>query len=668
MAIQPLTSPVISPEDIYLFHEGSLHHSYRILGAQPATVDRRQGYQFTVWAPNAKEVGLALDRNGWNGQQDPLYKIPDSGFWTRFFPEIQEGTLYKFRILTEDGTELLKADPYAFEAEVRPQTASVTSSIQGYKWNDGAWRRKQRGVYNKPLHIYEMHMGTWKRKDDGSLYTYREMADLLVPYLLEMKYTHVEMMPLSEHPYDLSWGYQNTGFYAPTSRYGHPKDLMYLVDTLHQAGIGVLLDWVPAHFAKDAHGLRLFDGTPLYEYSDPLLAEKPGWGTLSFDYSKPEVCSFLISNALYWMEMYHFDGLRVDAVTSMLKLDFEKGPGQFRPNRDGGLENQEAVAFLQQLNQTVFQYYPYALMMAEESSAWPLVTSPVDVGGLGFNYKWNMGWMNDTLDYIESDFHERPSKHHLLTFPVVYSFSENYVLPLSHDEVVHGKKSLLDKMPGTYEQKFDGMRAFLGYFMTFPGKKLLFMGGEFGQFIEWKDEDQLDWFLLDYDSHRKLHRFERDLSTLYCNEKALWELDHSLDGYEWIAPDDHAQSVISYVRKGKKPADTLLVLINFQPVKRERYRIGVMRPGMYTEVLNSDHSDYGGSGILNDMQLPTEKIPFHGHPHSLEIVLPPLSVVILKKTTRRKTDETANQVTSVRQKTIEPTVNTPVKTRRRKKA
>ncbi|KQY94158.1 1,4-alpha-glucan branching protein [Paenibacillus sp. Root52] len=668
MAIQPLTSPVISPEDIYLFHEGNLHHSYRILGAQPATVDRRQGYQFTVWAPNAKEVGLALDRNGWNGQQDPLYKIPDSGFWTRFFPEIHEGTLYKFRILTEDGTELLKADPYAFEAEVRPQTASVTSSIQGYKWNDGAWRRKQRGVYNKPLHIYEMHIGTWKRKDDGTLYTYREMADLLVPYLLEMNYTHVEMMPLSEHPYDLSWGYQNTGFYAPTSRYGHPKDLMYLVDTLHQAGIGVLLDWVPAHFAKDAHGLRLFDGTPLYEYADPLLAEKPGWGTLSFDYSKPEVCSFLISNALYWMEMYHFDGLRVDAVTSMLKLDFEKGPGQFRPNVDGGLENQEAVAFLQQLNQTVFQYYPYALMMAEESSAWPLVTSPVDVGGLGFNYKWNMGWMNDTLDYIESDFHERPSKHHLLTFPVVYSFSENYVLPLSHDEVVHGKKSLLDKMPGTYEQKFDGMRAFLGYFMTFPGKKLLFMGGEFGQFIEWKDEDQLDWFLLDYDSHRKLHQFERDLSALYCNEKALWELDHSLDGYEWIAPDDHAQSVISYVRKGKKPADTLLVLINFQPVKRERYRIGVMRPGMYTEVLNSDHSDYGGSGILNDMQLPTEKIPFHGHPYSLEIVLPPLSVVILKKTTRRKADETSNQVTSVRPKTIETIASTPVKPRRRKKA
>lgn len=668
MAIQPLADPAISPEDIYLFHEGNLHHSYRILGAQPATQDHRQGYRFTVWAPNAKEVGLAHDRNDWKGEQAPLYKIPDSGFWTRFFPEISEGTLYKFRILTEDGTELLKADPYAFHAEVRPRTASITSSIQGYKWNDGAWRRKQRAVYNKPLHIYEMHIGTWKRKEDGSLYSYREIADLLVPYLLEMKYTHVEMMPLSEHPYDLSWGYQSTGFFAPTSRFGGPQDLMYLVDTLHQAGIGVLLDWVPAHFAKDAHGLRLFDGTPLFEYADPLLAEKPGWGTLSFDYSKPEVRSFLISNALYWMEMYHFDGLRVDAVTSMLRLDFEKHSGQFRPNADGGLENKEAVAFLQQLNETIFKYYPYALMMAEESSAWPMVTSPVDVGGLGFNYKWNMGWMNDTLDYMKTDFHDRPSKHHLLTFPVVYSFSENYVLPLSHDEVVHGKKSLLDKMPGSYEQKFDGMRAFLGYFMTFPGKKLLFMGGEFGQFIEWKDEDELDWFLLDYDSHRKLHKFERDLSELYLSEKALWELDHSLDGYEWITPDDHGQSVISYVRKGKKPADTLLVLVNFQPVKRERYRIGVMRPGMYAEVLNSDHPDYGGSGILNDMQIATEKIPFHGHPYSLEIVLPPLSVVILKKNTRRKTDETANEVASVRPKALKNTNKTTAKSKRGKKA
>ncbi|PYE49207.1 1,4-alpha-glucan branching protein GlgB [Paenibacillus barcinonensis] len=650
MAIQPLTHLDILPEHIYLFHEGNLHHSYRMLGAQPETRDHRQGFRFTVWAPNAVEVGLAMDRNGWKGEMEPLYKIPESGFWSRFFPGIEEGTLYKFRILTEDGTEMLKADPYAFQAEVRPQTASVTTSIQGYKWNDGAWRRKQRTHYKKPLHIYEMHLGTWKRKDDGGLYSYREMADLLVPYLLEMQYTHVEMMPLSEHPYDLSWGYQNTGFYAPTSRYGHPKDLMYLVDTLHQAGIGVLLDWVPAHFAKDAHGLRLFDGTPLYEYADPMLAEKPGWGTLGFDYSKPEVRSFLISNALYWMEMYHFDGLRVDAVTSMLRLDFEKKPGQYRTNDEGGLENKEAVAFLQQLNTTVFEYFPYALMMAEESSAWPMVTMPVDKGGLGFNYKWNMGWMNDTLDYMESDFHERASKHHLLTFPVVYSFSENYVLPLSHDEVVHGKKSLLNKMPGSYEQKFAGMRAFLGYFMTFPGKKLLFMGGEFGQFIEWKDEDQLDWFLLDYDSHRSLHKFARDLSNLYIREKALWELDHSFDGYEWITPDDQGQSVISYVRKGKKPADTLLVLINFQPVKRERYRIGVMRPGMYTEILNSDHMHYGGSGITNNMQLPTEKIPFHGHAHSLEVDLPPLSVVILKKITRRKTESSAEGSASVKSK------------------
>ncbi|AZH29757.1 MULTISPECIES: 1,4-alpha-glucan branching protein GlgB [Paenibacillus] len=636
MTDQTLPQQTISSEDIYLFHEGTLYHSYRSLGSHLTVENGEQGVRFTVWAPHALHVGLATDRNNWNGEQDSLYRVPKSGFWSRFFPRISQGTFYKYDITGPNGERFLKADPYAVRAEVRPATASVVSSLDGYVWNDAAWRRKRRAPYGKPLHIYELHLGTWKQKADGMFYTYREMAELLVPYVTDMGYTHIELMPLSEHPYDLSWGYQLTGYFALTSRYGEPHDFMYLVDRCHQAGIGVIMDWVPAHFAKDAHGLRRFDGSPLFEYADPLIAEKPGWGTLTFDYSKPEVRSFLISNALFWMDVYHIDGLRVDAVTSMLRLDFEKQEGQYCPNSKGGIENEEAIAFLQQLNETVFRYYPYALMMAEESSAWPMVTSPVSDGGLGFNYKWNMGWMNDTLDYMESEFDQRPERHNLLTFPIAYAYSENFTLPLSHDEVVHGKKSLLDKMPGTYEQKFAGLRALLGYQMTSPGKKLLFMGGEFGQFIEWKDEDQLDWFLLDYDSHRSLHAYSKALNHLYLQEKALWELDHSWDGYQWIEAEDRGQSVITYLRKGKKTGDTLVVLINFQPVQRENYRIGLQKAGSYMELLNSDHKDFGGSGQVNSGAIRTSKIPYHGQLHSLEVTIPPLSIVILKKTPPRR--------------------------------
>ncbi|MEF3352761.1 1,4-alpha-glucan branching protein GlgB [Paenibacillus sp. GYB006] len=627
----------ISSEDIYLFHEGTSHFSYHFLGAHPVQEDGVSGYRFTVWAPNASKVGLALDRNGYHGlgEADVLYKIPDSGLWSRFFPDIDEGTFYKYHILTSNNESLLRADPYAFHAEVRPSTASITSKIEGYKWKDASWRRKRKEIYQKPLHIYEMHFGTWKQKETGEFYTYAEMPELLIPYLKEMSYTHVEFMPITEHPYDLSWGYQNTGYYAPTSRYGTPHDFMYLIDQLHQAGIGVILDWVPAHFAKDAHGLRMFDGTPLFEYADPLKAEKPGWGTLSFDYSKPEVRSFLISNALYWMDMYHIDGLRIDAVTSMLKLDFEKAEGQYRLNDKGTNENVEAIDFIKQLNETVFHYFPAALMMAEESSSWSQVTSPVYAGGLGFNYKWNMGWMNDTLEYFETDFSERPARHNLLTFPSVYAYNENHLLPLSHDEVVHGKKSLLNKMPGDYEQKFAGLRALLGYFITSPGKKLFFMGGEFGQFIEWKDEEPLDWFLLDYESHRKLLHFSKTLNEFYLQEKGLWELDHSTEGFEWISADDRSQSVLSFVRKGKKPGDSLIVLINLQPVSRSHYRVGVHRSGSYTEVFNSDRVDFGGQGLLNE-EVRTEKISYHGQPNSMEVTLPPLSIVIFKKTPRSK--------------------------------
>jgi len=621
----------MTPEQLYLFHEGTWFHSYHNMGAHPAQENGEDGVRFTVWAPNARQVGLAGDWNDWDGTRDTLYRMPDSGIWSRFFPGLKTGTLYKYHITGPYGETFLKADPYAFQAEVRPATASVVTDLSGYQWQDASWRRKNKSPYTKPMNIYEMHVGTWRQKEDGSFFTYRELAELLIPYLQEMSYTHVEFMPLAEHPYDLSWGYQGTGFYALTSRYGSPHDFMYLVDQLHQAGIGVLLDWVPAHFAKDAHGLRQFDGTPLYEYADPQKAERPGWGTLSFDYAKPEVISFLISNALFWMDVYHIDGLRVDAVTSMIRLDFEKRNDQYSPNRYGGLENLEAISFLQELNKAVFHYFPNALMMAEESSAWPGVTASVHAGGLGFNYKWNMGWMNDTLSYVEKEFHERPTHHNLLTFPICYAYSENFALPLSHDEVVHGKKSLLNKMPGNYEQKFAGLRILLGYQITQPGKNLLFMGGEFGQFIEWKDEEQLDWLLLDYDSHRKQLAYAAALNHMYVEEKALWEQDHQFEGFEWLSADDSDQSVISFMRIGKKPGDTLIIVINFKPQAYDRYRIGLPRAGQYLEILNSDHVDFGGSGLLNVPEMKAEKIAWHGQTHSLEIKLPPLSMVVLKK-------------------------------------
>ncbi|MEC0090776.1 1,4-alpha-glucan branching protein GlgB [Paenibacillus macquariensis] len=624
----------ISSEDIYLFHEGTSHHSYRFLGAHPALEDGQVGVRFTVWAPHASHVGLAIDQNAWNGCNHSLYKIPKSGFWTRFFANITLGTIYKYHITGPDGESFLKADPYAFQAELRPATASVVTEIEGYQWNDTAWRRKLKQPFNKPLNIYEVHLGTWRQKEDGSLHSYRELVDILIPYVKDMGYTHIEFMPLSEHPYDLSWGYQGTGFFAVTSRFGSPHDFMFLVDECHQAGLGVIMDWVPAHFAKDAHGLRMFDGAPLFEYSDPYKAEKPGWGTLSFDYGKPEVVSYLISNALFWLDMFHIDGLRVDAVTSMIRLDFEKREDQYQRNEAGGLENLEAISFLQQLNTAIFHYHPHTLMMAEESSAWPGVTLPVEDHGLGFNYKWNMGWMNDTLDYIERSFSERPSKHHLLTFPICYAFSENFALPLSHDEVVHGKKSLLNKMPGSYEEKFAGLRILLGYQMTHPGKKLLFMGGEFGQFIEWKDQEQLDWLLLEYDKHKQTKEYTSDLNHFYMNEKALWEFDHGFEGYQWLNADDHSQSVISYVRKGKKQTDDLIIVINFQPITQENYRIGIMRAGQYQCVFNSDNLKYGGEGLMVDTSVKTEKIPYHSQKQSVVLTLPPLSMLVYKKEPR----------------------------------
>lgn len=630
----------VSSQDIYLFHEGTHYRSYQTLGAHCTKEEGQTGVRFTVWAPHARQVAVVSDYNGWEGKNDLLYKIPNSGLWTRFFPDLGEGIIYKYEITGPDGSRFMKADPYAFHAELRPATASVVKSLDGYRWRDGAWRRKNKVPFHKPLNIYELHFGTWKQKPDGSFYTYREMTEVLIPYVLEMGYTHIEIMPLTEHPYDLSWGYQATGYFAPTSRYGEPKDLMYFVDQCHQAGIGVILDWVPGHFTKDDHGLRLFDGTPLFEYADPDKAEKPGWGTLTFDFGKPEVRSFLISSALFWLDQYHFDGLRVDAVTSMLRLDFEREGGRFPLNEFGGVENLEAISFIRQLNKAVFEAYPNTLMMAEESSSWPMVTSPVHEGGLGFNYKWNMGWMNDTLSYAETHFFNRPGRHNLLTFPIMYSFSENYTLPLSHDEVVHGKKSLLDKMPGMYEEKFAGLRVLLGYQLTFPGKKLIFMGGEFGQFIEWRDQGELDWFLLEYESHQNLKKYTSELNRFYLNERGLWELDHSMDGYEWINPHDAAQSVICYLRKGKKPSDTLLVMINFQSVSREEYRVGIPKSGNYALLFNSDEKKFGGTGHKVKTMTKSEKTPWHEHPDSLVLTLPPLSITIWKRVVPQRRKKT----------------------------
>ncbi|CAM3969516.1 1,4-alpha-glucan branching protein GlgB [Saccharibacillus endophyticus] len=636
MAKQPAAgSQPLTQKDIYLFHEGNYFHSYRMFGAHLSTENNKEGVRFTVWAPNAEFVGVAMDANEWDGGRAALELLPKSGgIWSAFLEGVRYGDLYKYDIRSKSGERLLRADPYGVYAEVRPNTASRVGSVDGYAWGDQAWRRKRRAPYAKPMNVYEMQLGTWKQKEDGTFYTYRELADVLIPYIQEMGYTHLEFMPLTEYPYDLSWGYQATGYFAPTSRYGEAKDLMYLIDRCHQADIGVLLDWVPGHFAKDAHGLRQFDGSPLYEYADPMLAEKPGWGTLSFDFGKPEVQSFLISSALYWLEMFHFDGLRIDAVTSMLRLDFEKKPHQWRPNESGGVENVDAIEFLRKLNRTIFSYYPNAIMAAEESSAWPMVTAPAHEGGLGFNYKWNMGWMNDTLKYVETHFDGRSSLHNLLTFPLVYAHSENYMLPLSHDEVVHGKKSLLDKMPGSYEEKFAGLRLLLGYQITHPGKKLLFMGGEFGQFIEWKDEEQLDWLLLDYEAHRKMQAYTAALNHFYLNEKALWEIDHSWDGYDWINADDSSQSVITFVRKGKKPGDTLYILINFKPIAYEDYRIGVDKPGAYAELFNSDDIRFGGGGILNGELIRAEKGTWHDRPYHLPVKLPALGMVILKKSAR----------------------------------
>jgi 1,4-alpha-glucan branching enzyme len=633
-----MTTGIPQAEQLFLFAEGSLHHSYKMLGAHVMEVGGTPCVRFTVWAPHAAAVHVVGDFNEWDGTRHPLERLGDSGIWFGYVNEAQAGDYYKYCIRTVDGRLLMKADPYAFAAELKPGTASRVANLTGYEWHDAEWlqQRAERPVYDRPLNIYEVHLGTWKKKDDGRYLTYRELAHDLVDYAASRGYTHIELLPLTEHPYDRSWGYQATGYYAPTSRFGDPHDLMYFVDRAHRCGLGVLMDWVPGHFCKDDHGLREFDGAPLYEYGDSRRAEKPEWGTLSFDFGRGEVVSYLISNAVYWLETYHLDGLRVDAVASMLMWNFGKPAAMWTRNQHGGDANLEAVTFLQNLNKAVFRYFPHALMMAEDSSDWPGVTAPVHEGGLGFNYKWNMGWMNDTLRYMQREPVYRKWHHNELTFAMMYAYSENYVLPLSHDEVVHGKRSLLNKMPGDYWQKFANLRLLYGYMMAKPGKKLLFMGGEFGQFDEWKDLEQNDWFLLDYPLHAATGVYTQELNRLYVREPALWELDHSPQGFEWIDVNNNEQSILVFLRRGKEAGEELVVVCNFTPSAYHDYRIGVPHHGEYVELLSSDKPEFGGSGIWNGAPLVAEAPGWHGRPYLLRISVPPLAVVYFK---RRQTSE-----------------------------
>ena len=622
---------LISDYDLFLFHQGSHFHSYKMLGAHPVEHRGENGIRFSLWAPHALQVRVVGDFNGWQGERHSLSRIKNTGIWAGFIPEAQEGHLYKFEIQGRDGRYFLKSDPYAFASESRPNTASRVSFLCTYPWGDEGWQEQKKATssYNRPLLVYEVHAGSWKRNEDGTFYSYRQLADDLVDYVADMGYTHIELMPLAEHPLDGSWGYQITGYYSLTSRYGSPGDFKHFVDCCHQRGIGVILDWVPGHFCRDAHGLPSFDGEPLFEYLDPQRAENAGWGTLNFDLGKPEIMSFLISNAVFWLDTYHIDGLRVDAVASMLYLDYGREEGEWTPNRYGGRENLEGVGFLKRLNEVVFDYFPSALMMAEESTAWPLVSTPTFMGGLGFNYKWNMGWMNDTLRYIQEDPINRKWHHNLLTFSLTYTFSENFILPLSHDEVVHGKKSLLDKMPGDYPQKFANLRLLYGYMMSHPGKKLLFMGGEFGHFTEWNEGKALDWVLLEYDMHQKLQHYVRELNRFYVQERSLWELDREQGGFLWIEPDAREESIFIYVRRALDPDDFLVILLNFTPVTLPEYRLGVPRKGHYREVFNSDLGEYGGSGLRNG-QVQAVDVPWQGQPYSVRVVVPPLSMVIYK--------------------------------------
>ncbi len=627
--------PVLTDFDLHLIGEGRHYKNYEKLGAHVMTVNSVKGVHFAVWAPNAKRVSIIGDFNNWDGRRHPMRVLGSSGIWEIFIPGLGEGVLYKFEIQSRFKKYIsVKADPYAFYFETRPKSASTVYDINRYKWNDKNWleMRARKNWLESPTSLYEVHLGSWGRvPEEGNRFlTYREIADTLIDYAKEMGYTHIELLPVTEHPLDASWGYQTLGYFAPTSRYGTPKDFMYFVDKCHQNNIGVILDWAPAHFPADGHGLGFFDGTCLFEHTDPKIGFHPDWGTKIFNYGRNEVRNFLTSNALFWLEKYHIDGLRVDAVASMLYLDYSRKEGEWIQNVFGGKENLEALYFLKSFNEIAHRYHSGVLTIAEESTAWPSVSKPTYLGGLGFSLKWNMGWMHDMLEYISKEPIHRKYHHNNITFSLLYAFTENFALPFSHDEVVHGKRSMLSKMPGDMWQKFANLRLLYGYMYSHPGKKLLFMGGEFGQWDEWNHDSSLDWHLLKYTPHRCLQKYVMDLNYLYQSEPALYEVDFSYEGFEWIDFHDTEQSIISFIRKAKNPQDFLVIVCNFTPVSRIGYRVGVPERCFYKELLNSDAQVYWGSNLGNAGGIHAEDTTWQGKPCSISITLPPLSALIFK--------------------------------------
>jgi len=628
--------PVLTDFDLHLLGEGSHWQSYDKLGAHVCEVEGVQGVQFAVWAPNAMRVSVVGDFNRWDGRVHSMRLRGNSGVWEIFVPELTAGMTYKYEIRSRLGEiPFLKADPYAFEAELRPKSGSVVASLDGYSWNDEEWMnaRARREWIAEPVSVYEVHLGSWRRvPEEGNRWlTYREAADQLIPYVKQMGYTHIELMPVMEHPFDGSWGYQTIGYFAATRRYGKPQDFMYLIDRCHQENIGVLLDWTPAHFPSDAHGLAEFDGTHLYEHADPKQGRHPDWGTLVFNYGRSEVRGFLMSSALFWLDKYHIDGLRVDAVASMLYLDYSRAAGEWIPNEFGGRENLAAISFLRRLNEVANERHAGVMMVAEESTAWPAVSRPTYLGGLGFNLKWNMGWMNDTLSYFAQNPVHRKYHHGRITFSMLYAFTENFELPLSHDEVVHGKRSLIDKMPGDLWQQFANLRLLYAYMCAHPGKKLLFMGGEFGQRSEWNHSVSLDWDLLVFPEHHGLQRLVADLNSVYRKEAALHEVDFDWQGFQWIDCNDADASVLSFIRRARDPRDFMVIVLNFTPVARPEYRVGVPEPGFYRELLNSDAEVYAGSNFGNSGGVAAEPVPWMGMPYSLPLRVPPLAALYFKR-------------------------------------
>ena len=659
----------LNPEDdlpVYLYKQGNNYEAQRFFGSHLTEQGGEKGVMFRVWAPHATAVSVVGDFNSWKPGSHPMKKSDGASIWELFIPGMKEFDVYKYCVTTRAGDLVFKADPYALHAETRPSNGSKVYDLSGFGWTDSQWMdaQKARDHINGPMNIYEMHAGSWKMKQDPEdkdkyiPYNYSELADLLIPYITDMGHTHVELLPIMEYPYDGSWGYQVSGYFAPTSRYGTPKDLMAFVDKMHRAGIGVIMDWVPAHFPKDQFGLYMFDGEPCYEDPNPRRGEHKEWGTMVFNFGMKEVQSFLISSALYWLEQYHIDGLRVDAVASMLYLDYNRRDGEWEQNVNGGKENLEAIDFLRKLNTAILTRHPEKYMIAEESTAWPKVTKPASDGGLGFNFKWNMGWMNDMLSYMKTDPLFRSYNHNKVTFSFFYAFSENFVLPISHDEVVHGKCSLINKMPGEYDDKFANLRTFYGYMMAHPGKKLLFMGQEFGQFNEWYEAKPLDWMLLDYDKHKELQLYVKTLNQFYKDQPAFWQVDYSWEGFQWIVPDDYQQSIVAFLRKdaaGKQ----ILVVCNFTPILREGYTMGAPVSGSYKEILNSDDAAFGGSGKYHNKNIRSKKAPKHGFDQSITLTLPPLSTLYFqvpeKKETKARTTKSGTAKTAAKKTTAKKT-------------